>query len=252
MPKLVSGRVVKTRRVRPSGSWPDDRQVELDAFGPTDPVALHGLDPFGPVEGLQVGQELVCVGRDAEEPLFEVALDDEIAGALAGAVGQDLLVGQDRLAARAPVDRGHGPVGQTRLEQPEEDDLVPPDVRRIVAANLTPPVVDGTEGDHAGLQLGDPFLGEDPRVGPGPDGRILRRQAERVEAEGRQHGEPLHGPVPHQEVAEGVVPHMALMGRPARVGVHAKDVLRGASVVGVDLDRAPRRPSALCHFFSIS
>ena len=44
-------------------------------------------------------------------------LTTTVAAAFAGAVGQDLLVGQHRLAARAPVDRGHLAVGQARLEE---------------------------------------------------------------------------------------------------------------------------------------
>ncbi len=223
----------------------DDPHFELDALGPPDPVALHRLDPFGPVQGGQVGQELVGVGGDPEEPLFQVALDHQVAGPLAGTVGQDLLVGQHRLAARAPVDRGLGPVGQARLQQTQEDHLVPADVGRIVAPDLPTPVVDGAERDHALLQLGDPLLGEDPGVGPGPDGRVLRRQAERVEAEGREHGEALHGPVTDQKITERVVPDVALVGGAARVGVHAQDVLGRTRVVGIDLVGALLGPQPL-------
>ena len=108
--------MVKTRRASRSGLAvaPFDHQVELRPLGAADPVALHGLDPLGPVEVVQAGQELVGVVGDPEEPLLEVALDDQVAGALAGAVGEDLLVGEHGLAARAPVDRGVGPVGQAR------------------------------------------------------------------------------------------------------------------------------------------
>ena len=113
-----------------------------------------------------------------------------------------------------------------------------------MAADLPPPVVDGPEGLHAGLQLGDASLGEGPGVLAGADGGVLGRQAEGVEAERREHGVALHGAVAHQEVAEGVVADVALVGRAARVGVHAQDVLRRAGVVGVDLVEAARRPSA--------
>ena len=124
------------RRVGPGGEDPDDvvaaldRQVELGALGAADPVALHGLDPLGPVQAVEGVQQLVGVGGDAEEPLLEVALDHQVAAALAGAVGQDLLVGQDGLAARAPVDRGVLAVGQAGLQEAQEDDLVPAHVQR--------------------------------------------------------------------------------------------------------------------------
>ena len=58
------------------------------ALGAADPVALHGLYPLGPVEVVEVVEQLVGVVGDAEEPLLEVALDDDVAGALARAVGQ--------------------------------------------------------------------------------------------------------------------------------------------------------------------
>ena len=98
MPKLVSGRVVKTRdrQVVPAL----DGKVELGPLGPPDPVALHRLGPLGPLEAVEGLEELVGVAGDAEEPLLQVALDDDVAGALAGAVGQHLLVGQHGLAAR--------------------------------------------------------------------------------------------------------------------------------------------------------
>ena len=72
-------------------------------------------------------------------------LIDQIAGALAGAVGENLLVGQDRLAARAPVDRGVGPIGEAGGQEALEDDLVPPHVLGVVAADLAAPVVDGAD-----------------------------------------------------------------------------------------------------------
>ena len=162
-------------------------------------------------------------------------IDHQVARALAGAVGEHLLVGQHRLAAGAPVDRGVGPVGQAGVQQAQEDDLVPMDVGRVVAADLPPPVVDGTQAVQRLLQLGDAGLGEDPRMGARLDGRVLGRQAERVEAEGREHGLALHGLVPDHQVAEGVVAHVALVGRAGRVGVHAEGVEGRSRVVVVDL-----------------
>ena len=91
-----------------------DGEVELGALGPADPVALHGLGPLGPLEVVEGLEELVGVLGDAEEPLLQVALLDDVARAVAGAVGQHLLVGQHGLAAGAPVDRGQRPVGQAR------------------------------------------------------------------------------------------------------------------------------------------
>ena len=158
-----------------------------------------------------------------------------IAGALAGAVGQDLLVRQHRLATGAPVDRGVGPVGEAGLEHPQEDGLVPPDVLGVVAPHLAPPVVDGPEAHQGLLELADPGVGKDPGVRPGLDGGVFGRKAEGVEAQGRENGLTLHRLVADDEVAKGVVAHVALMGRPRRVRVHAEDVEGRPGVVVVDL-----------------
>ena len=224
---------------------PDDLEVEFDAFGSSDPVALHGLDPLGPVQGVERVEELVDVGGGAEEPLLELALDDQVTGALAGPVREDLLVGQDGLATRAPIDRSQSSVGEAGFEQPEEDDLVPPDVRGVVTPHLPSPVVDGAQALDAGLELGDAGLGEAPGMFAGADGGVFRRQAEGVETQWRQDGKALHGAVTHEQVPEGVVPDVALVGGPARVGVHAQDVLRRARVVGVDLVDVAVSPALL-------
>ncbi len=232
----------------------DDLEVEFDPFGAPDPVALHGLDTLGPVDVVEGVEQLLHVAGGAQEPLLELALDDQVARALAGAVGQHLLVGQHRLAPRAPVDGGQRAVGEPGLEEPQEDDLVPADVGRIVAPDLTAPVVDRPQPLDAGLQLGDAGLGEGSGVFAGANGGVLGGKPEGVEAEGREDGESQHGAMADEQVPEGVVADMALMGRPARVRVHAQHVLRGAGVVGVDLVEVAVGPALLpleLHFLHV-
>ncbi len=79
----------------------------------------------------------------------------------------------------------------------------------------------------------------------GANGGVLGGQPEGVEAEGRENGESLHGAVANEQVPEGVVADVALMGRPARVGVHAQHVLRGAGIVGIDLVEMAVSPALL-------
>ena len=105
----------------------------------------------------------------------------------------------------------------------------------VVADDLPSPVVDGSELDDALLQLGDPRLGERPRMLAGLDGGVLGREPERVEPERGQDGLAVHRPVPDEEIAEGVVADVALVRRTARVRVHAKHVRRRARVVRVHL-----------------
>ena len=177
-------------------------------------MALHGLDALGPLQAVQAVQELVGIRRDAEEPLLEVARGHEIPGAVAGAVGKDLLVGQHGLASGAPVDEGGRPVGQPGLPQLEEDQLGPVHVGAIVAPHLTPPVVDRAQADQGGLELKDPGFGEHTGMGPRLDGGVLRRQAERVEPKRGEHALTEHRLIANGQVTEGVVPHVSLMGRP--------------------------------------
>ena len=220
-------------------------EVELGPLGAPDPVLLHDLGPMGPLEIVEGLEELVGIPGDAEEPLLQIALLDDIARALAGAVREHLLVGQDGLAAGAPVHRGLGPVGEARLEEPQEDRLVPLHVLGVVAVDLAAPVVDGTETPEGGGQLGDPGFGEDPGVGARLDGRVLGRQAERVESDGAEHALALHRLVPDRQVTERVVADMSLVGRTGWIGVHAQRVELRAGVVVLYLVGALVVPVAL-------
>ena len=67
------------------------------------------------------------------------------------------------------------------------------------------------------------------------DGGVLSGQAERVEPNRAQNPFALHGLVADGQVAEGVVPHVALVSRPRGVGVHAQRVELLAGIVVVDL-----------------
>ena len=89
-----------------------DGEGDVGTLGAADPVALHGLDLLGPVHGVQVLGQAVTVGGDAHHPLAQVALEDGVVATLGTALAGDLLVGQHRAQAGAPVDRGGGDVGQ--------------------------------------------------------------------------------------------------------------------------------------------
>ncbi len=119
--------------------------LELGALGPADPVALHDLDPLGPLQVLQVGQQLVGVGGDAEEPLLQVLFDHQVTAALAGPVRPHLLIGQHRGTPRAPIDRRLFAIGQPRFQEAQEDDLVEAHIEGVVAAHHPAPVVTRAE-----------------------------------------------------------------------------------------------------------
>ena len=222
-----------------------DGQVELRALGPSDPVALHRLGPFRPLKIIESFEELVRVLGDAEEPLLQVPLHDDITGTVAGAVGKHLLIGQHGLTAGTPVDRGQGPVGQARLPEAQEDELIPLDVGGVVAVDFAAPVIDGPEPTQRRRELGDPGVGEDPRMGPGLDGGVLGGEAEGVEPDRAEDPFALHGLVADGQVPEGVVPDVALVCRPRGVGVHAQRVELLPGIVVVDLVGALVVPVAL-------
>ena len=82
-------------------------------------------------------------------------------------------------------------------------------------------------------------------MGPRLDGRVLRRESERVEPEWAEHALAQHGLIANGQVTEGVVAHVALVRRPRRVGVHAQRVELLPRVVVVDLVRPRFFPVAL-------
>ncbi len=55
----------------------------------------------------------------------------------------------------------------------------------------------------------------------------------------------LHGGVPDEDVAEGVVADVALVGWTARIGIHAQHVVGRPRVVELDPERAVLVPAPL-------
>ena len=103
-----------------------DAKEDLRALRATDPVALDRLRPLRPLAALGqvVLEQLVCVVRDLEEPLLEVPRLHLCSATLAVAV-DDVLVRDDRLVVRAPVDRRRLPVREAALEELQEQPLRP-------------------------------------------------------------------------------------------------------------------------------
>src|SRR3546814_20141242 len=87
----------------------------LSPLAAADPVALHGLDRIRPaVERVEAVKQLLCVVGDLQEPLRDLALFDQRAGAPAAAVDH-LLVGQHGLVDRVPVHPRIAAVGLALL-----------------------------------------------------------------------------------------------------------------------------------------
>ena len=85
--------------------------MDFGAFGAADPVSLHFLEGVGPVDGVEVVEEALGVGGDAEHPLAHRFANDGETADFAFAIDH-FFVGEDGAEFGAPVDRGFGDVGE--------------------------------------------------------------------------------------------------------------------------------------------
>jgi len=158
--QLVLGREHHERgaeeRVRACGEHPDrrvlrdlvaglgarlcDRKDGLGPDGLADPVALHRLDLVGPVQVVEILEQSIGVGGDAQHPLAHRLAHDLEATDFADPV-DDLFVGEHGAERGAPVDGSLGDVGQALLVELEEDPLRPLEVVGIGRGDLARPVV---------------------------------------------------------------------------------------------------------------
>ncbi len=116
------------------------READLHAARLADPVALHGLDLFGPaIQLVQALQELIRVGGDLEVIHGDFALFDQRARAPAATV-DDLLVCQYGLVNRVPVDGAVLAVDDALFVQAGEQPLLPAVVVRLAGRDFACPV----------------------------------------------------------------------------------------------------------------
>src|SRR5207245_10902081 len=99
-----------------------DWKLNLHTLASTDPVGLHHAHLLWPMVKLgEIVKKPVRVLGDSQEPLLEVPLLDLDVGMPPAAAIDDLLVGEDGLVDRAPVDRRHHSMGQpTFMEEQEQ------------------------------------------------------------------------------------------------------------------------------------
>ena len=116
------------------------RERHFRALGSSDPVALHRLDLFGPVQLLKPGEQAIGVRCDPKHPLIEFLFRDLRTAALASAVDH-VFVSDAGLATRTPVHGHKGFVCEACFEHPQEDPLRPFVVVRICGVDLTRPIV---------------------------------------------------------------------------------------------------------------
>ncbi|MNM85287.1 hypothetical protein D3C81_973990 [compost metagenome] len=203
--------------------------VELDfqAFGTTNPVALHGLDRIRPArQFIQAVQQLLGVIGDAQEPLRDLALLNQCTGAPTAAV-DDLLVGQHGVVHRIPVHHRVAAVSQALAHQAGEHALFVHVVLRRAGGELARPVDRIAHGLELATHVIDVGVGPLGRRGLVLDRRVFSRKAERIPAHRLQHVVAGHALVAADDVADGVVAHMAHMQRTGRVRQHRQAVILG-------------------------
>ena len=164
---------------------------DLGTGGAADPVALLRLHALDVVDVVEIVDQAVGILRDAQHPLALFLADNGCAAALAHAL-DDLFVGQHTLAARAPVDGHRRLVGKVVLEQLEEDPLRPFIILWVGRVDHAVPVEAVAEHLELTGEVLDVLLRDDGGMDVVLDGKVLRRQAEGVKADGVQDIVALH------------------------------------------------------------
>ena len=206
-------------------------EVHLRALRLANPVRLHLADLLRPaLEQVQILEQTVGVGRNAEEPLLEVLLLHRAAAADAVTIGRHLLVGQVG-AERAPVHRRLLLIGHAQLVGLQEDPLGPLIVIGVAGGNLALPIVAHAPTAHLALHLLNVLNRPLVRVDVELLGRVLRRQPEGVPAHGREDVVAEHLLVARDDIAHNIVAPVAHVHVAAGVGEHRQTIELGLALV---------------------
>ena len=176
----------------------------------TDPVLLLDLHALDEIQIVQVINETVGILGNAEHPLALFLADHLAAAALAHAL-HHFLVGQDALAAGAPVHRHGGLVGQAVLEHLQEDPLGPLIILGVGGVYAAVPIEAVAQHFKLAGKVLDVFLGDHSGMDMVFDGEVLRGQAKGVKADGEQNIVALHALFTGNHVDGGKGPGMAHM-----------------------------------------
>ena len=232
----VAARLVVVRR---------DREVDLGAFGPADPVGLHVPDRVGPVQAGEV-EQLVRVLRRAQVPLVQVALLDQRAAPPAVPVDAFDLLARERPVVRAPVDRRLHAIGQALLQEAQEQPLVPAIELRVGRDDLGIPREGRAHRPELPAHLLDVRHRPGERVAAVLDGGVLGGQAEGIEADRKEHVVAVHPAIARQGVRRGDDVPVADVQVARRIRVHREQVVLGLRLVAkVRVVQAVGRPLRL-------
>ena len=199
-----------------------------------DPVALHIFRGLRPVDRIQIIQQLLCIGRDAQHPLPHHLPHDRISadGRLAF---NDLFIGQHRAKLRAPVHRHLRGIGKASFIHLQEDPLGPAIIIRIAGADFPVPVIRESERLDLITEVINVPIREFTRMMAGLQGILFCRQTECIESH-RVHDvvslHPLHA---GNHVSCRIAFRMPYMqALPGRIRKHIQNIiLRLREVIGI-------------------
>ena len=177
--------------------------LKITSGGFADPVALHFLDTFGPVEIIKIIEQSFGVFGDLEHPLFHGTAFDRVVAAFTASV-DDLLVCQNGSECRTPVHRDFSQICKTFLVKLHKDPLRPCVVVAVGCIDFAVPVVAESQSFDLAAELVDVFLSGDLRVSSGIDGVLFGGQTESIPAHGVQDVETLHPFVAACDIGRGV------------------------------------------------
>ena len=228
-------------------------EVDLDALGASDPIALQPLRYLRPVQLVQCLQHLVGVGGDPKKPLLHDPFGHQGPAPFAP-VPFELLECKHGAARWAPHDRRLPPDGQARPVQLQEHPLGPPVIGRVTGDDLVPPRPSRTQASQLPAVVGHGLPGQRPRVLSHPEREVLRVDAERIEPHGLKYPAPVHPLESAEHVGAAVRVGMAdVQPLRRRIGELHQVVERvlGGNRVDVDLVQARLLPPGLPSWFDL-
>ena len=195
------------------------------AFGPADPVLLHQPDTIRPaVEPFDGVKKIVGIFGDFQEPLRQEPTLDRGAGTPAAPV-DDLFIGKNGVLDRVPVDPAFLAVGKALFHEFQEHALFMLVIVRGAGRQLAVPVIGQAHAAQLGTHGRYVFDGPFARVNAAFHRRIFRGQPERVPSHGMKHIQTLRPAKAGDQIAKRIVPHMAHMDAPRRIGEHLEHVI---------------------------
>ena len=224
---------------------PLDLKENSGAFRTADPLPLHLLDGFRPIHQRQVVDQPLGIGRDTQHPLPHRYPYDRMPAALALAVDH-FLVGQHGSQRRAPIHRDFRQIRQSLFIEFLKDPLSPSHVPGIRGIDFPRPVVIHAQGLKLPFEVFNVPFGGLPRMGPGFNRILFRRQAEGVPSHGMQHVPAPHPFVASDDVGRDIALGMAdVESGSRRVWEHVEDVKLGLGRVDAGTKRLMLAPVGL-------